>query len=133
MSYTLVCSGCLVHTPSGPRKSGMPADVEMPAPVSTAIFLLIPQGYHAVMSVCTAVLVRHAVVWCVGVGVVGCWLVLLRCFRHAGVWLVFRGFVGCLVVVGLRGCGWWCMLFSCCRSPAGFLRGVGFVGCVVVV
>ena len=64
--------------------------------------------------------------WC---GLLLCWRVLgvlLRCFRHAGVWLVFRGFVGCLVVVGLRGCGWWCMLFSCCRSPAGFLRGVRF-------
>ena len=42
MSYTFICSGCLVQTPSGPRKSGMPADVEMPAPVNTAIFLLIP-------------------------------------------------------------------------------------------
>ena len=40
MSYTFICSGCLVHTPSGPRKSGMPAEVEMPAPVNTAIFLL---------------------------------------------------------------------------------------------
>ena len=64
--------------------------------------------------------------WCgvlllVLLGVVGC-------FRHAGVWLVFRGFVGCLVVVGLRGCGWWCMLFSCCRSPAGFLRGLVLSG-----
>src|SRR5215468_3538531 len=28
-------SGFLVHTPCGPRKSGMPESVEMPAPVST--------------------------------------------------------------------------------------------------
>ncbi|WP_218971675.1 hypothetical protein, partial [Bifidobacterium thermophilum] len=35
---------------------GMPADVEMPAPVNTAIFLLIPQEYHAVMSVCGGLL-----------------------------------------------------------------------------
>src|SRR5215210_3286898 len=29
--------GFLVHTPCGPRKSGMPDSVEMPAPVSTTI------------------------------------------------------------------------------------------------
>ena len=40
----------------------MPADVEMPAPVNTAIFLLIPQEYHAVMSVCGGLL--GAVWWC---------------------------------------------------------------------
>ena len=28
-------AGFLVHTPLGPRKSGMPDSVEMPAPVST--------------------------------------------------------------------------------------------------
>ena len=28
-------TGFLVHTPWGPRKSGMPESVEMPAPVST--------------------------------------------------------------------------------------------------
>src|ERR1043165_9333377 len=28
-------AGFLVHTPCGPRKSGMPESVEMPAPVST--------------------------------------------------------------------------------------------------
>ena len=28
-------TGFLVHTPCGPRKSGMPESVEMPAPVST--------------------------------------------------------------------------------------------------
>src|SRR4051794_24530152 len=28
-------AGFLVHTPSGPRKSGMPDSVEIPAPVST--------------------------------------------------------------------------------------------------
>src|SRR5204863_9573456 len=30
-------SGFLVHTPCGPRKSGMPESVEMPAPVSTTM------------------------------------------------------------------------------------------------
>ena len=30
-------SGSRVHTPFGPRKSGMPLSVEMPAPVSTVM------------------------------------------------------------------------------------------------
>ena len=30
-------SGLTVHTPDGPRKSGMPESVEMPAPVSNVI------------------------------------------------------------------------------------------------
>src|SRR6185295_6969577 len=30
-------SGFLVHTPCGPRKSGMPESVEMPAPVRTTM------------------------------------------------------------------------------------------------
>lgn len=41
MSYTCIWSGCLVHTPSGPRKSGIPAEVEIPAPVSTTICFVI--------------------------------------------------------------------------------------------
>ena len=38
----------LLPAPSGPRKSGMPADVEMPAPVNTAIFLVITTGIPAI-------------------------------------------------------------------------------------
>jgi hypothetical protein len=33
-------SGFFVHTPSGPRKSGMPESVEIPAPVRTTILRL---------------------------------------------------------------------------------------------
>src|SRR6185436_11457168 len=35
MLESFSASGFLVHTPCGPRKSGMPESVEMPAPVST--------------------------------------------------------------------------------------------------
>src|SRR5579885_1544261 len=35
MSESFSAIGFLVHTPLGPRKSGMPESVEMPAPVST--------------------------------------------------------------------------------------------------
>src|SRR5436189_6243874 len=34
MLESFSASGFLVHTPCGPRKSGMPESVEMPAPVS---------------------------------------------------------------------------------------------------
>ena len=78
----------------------MPTDVEMPAPVNTAIFLLIPQEYHAVMSIrpcCggdTRVFWFLVVFWVVG-GLVGVVLVgCVWCFRHAGVWVCFVGFVG---------------------------------------
>src|SRR5471032_2338615 len=35
MLESFSASGFLVHTPCGPRKSGMPDSVEMPAPVNT--------------------------------------------------------------------------------------------------
>ena len=35
MSEAFSASGFFVQTPSGPRKSGIPLSVEMPAPVST--------------------------------------------------------------------------------------------------
>src|ERR671914_1793969 len=35
-------AGSLVHTPCGPRKSGMPLSVEMPAPVSTVMDVTSP-------------------------------------------------------------------------------------------
>src|ERR1700729_595842 len=35
MSEPFSAAGSFVHTPFGPRKSGMPDSVEMPAPVST--------------------------------------------------------------------------------------------------
>ena len=38
MFTSFMVSGLVVHTPLGPRKSGMPDSVLMPAPVSTAIF-----------------------------------------------------------------------------------------------
>jgi hypothetical protein len=38
MFTSFIVSGLVVHTPLGPRKSGMPESVLMPAPVSTAIF-----------------------------------------------------------------------------------------------
>jgi hypothetical protein len=37
MFMSFIVSGFVVHTPFGPRKSGMPDSVLMPAPVSTAI------------------------------------------------------------------------------------------------
>src|SRR6185503_2435144 len=37
MLESFSASGFLVHTPCGPRKSGMPESVEMPAPVRTTI------------------------------------------------------------------------------------------------
>jgi hypothetical protein len=37
MFTSFIRSGCVVHTPFGPRKSGMPDSVLIPAPVSTAI------------------------------------------------------------------------------------------------
>ena len=39
----LLGAGFLVHTPCGPRKSGMPDSVEMPAPVSTTIWPRVAQ------------------------------------------------------------------------------------------
>src|SRR5918995_6994849 len=38
MFTSFIVSGLVVHTPLGPRKSGMPDSVLMPAPVSTAVF-----------------------------------------------------------------------------------------------
>jgi hypothetical protein len=35
MLESFSASGFFVHTPCGPRKSGMPESVEMPAPVRT--------------------------------------------------------------------------------------------------
>jgi hypothetical protein len=40
-------SGLRVHTPFGPRKSGMPESVEMPAPVSTTIRSADPSSSRA--------------------------------------------------------------------------------------
>jgi hypothetical protein len=37
MFTSFIFSGVVVHTPYGPRKSGIPDSVLMPAPVSTAI------------------------------------------------------------------------------------------------
>src|SRR5438132_11620581 len=37
MLESFSASGFLVHTPCGPRKSGMPESVEMPAPVRTTM------------------------------------------------------------------------------------------------
>jgi hypothetical protein len=37
MFESFSASGFFVHTPCGPRKSGMPDSVEMPAPVSTTM------------------------------------------------------------------------------------------------
>jgi hypothetical protein len=38
MCTSFIVSGFLVHTPFGPRKSGIPDSVLMPAPVRMAIF-----------------------------------------------------------------------------------------------
>src|SRR5437899_2389196 len=52
-------SGFFVHTPCGPRKSGIPESVEMPAPVSTT--MRCASSIHVVtVSIMGAILPRRA-------------------------------------------------------------------------
>ena len=48
-------AGLRVHTPFGPRKSGMPESVEMPAPVSTTMRSLLATASAAAVISCSSV------------------------------------------------------------------------------